>query len=419
MSSNGTALRAGGAPAGNGTVPTAVPYHVYRDGDLYARELERIFYGPSWNYVGLECEVPGAGDFRRVHVGEREVLLLRGADGRVRVLQNLCAHRGAQICQALSGNCGEALTCPYHQWTFDLDGNLTGVPFRRGYRGKGGMPGDFAMSDHGLTRLRCETLNGVVFASFADDVPPLADYMGPEMVRYFTRVFDGRELRVVGYQRQMIDCNWKLQMENLKDPYHAGILHLFLIRFGLFRLDQRSESRIDDSKGHCVLTTVRGSEQGQEDLGDVRLRDPDFSLHDHTLIQPTMEYPDSITLSIQTIFPSLIVQAQSNTLATRHVIPKGVDRHELIWTFFGYAGDDAETRQRRLRQANLMGAAGYVTLDDAEALEFSQAGLSGAARNQSAVLKLGGDDAEASDHLVTEGMIRGFYKRYFEIVGAA
>ena len=343
--------------------------------------------------------------------------MIRTMDGAISVVENRCAHRGTQICQALSGNCGTALMCPYHQWTYTLDGELTGMPFRRGIKGKGGLPADFDMSAHGLTRLRVERLNGVVFASFDESSPPLKDYLGPAMEKFFTRIFDGRELRVVGYQRQIIDCNWKLQMENLKDPYHAGILHLFLISFGLYRLDQKSACHIDDTKGHSVLLAERGSEAGQEDTGGVRIADPDFALTDRTLIQPRKEFPDDITLSIQTLFPSIVIQAQSNTLATRHVVPRGPGSHELIWTFFGYADDDEELQTARLRQANLMGAAGYVTLDDAEALEFSQLGITGAPPEDAAVLEIGGRDAEDNDHLVTEALIRGFYMRYRDVMG--
>ena len=343
--------------------------------------------------------------------------MLRNVEGALTVVENRCAHRGAQICQALSGNCGNALICPYHQWTYDLDGVLTGMPFRRGIKGKGGMPDDFDMKDHGLRRLRVETLNGVVFASFDEAVPPIREYLGAGMEKYFTRVFDGRPLRVLGYQRQMIDCNWKLVVENFKDPYHAGILHLFLVSFGLFRLDQKSESVIDESKGHSVVLSHRGSEEGQEDTGGVKIAAPDFALSDPRLLMSRKEFPDDVTATIQALFPSIIVQAQSNTLAMRHAIPKGVGRTELIWTFFGYADDDEEINAMRLRQANLMGVSGYVTVDDAEVLDFSQVGLSGAPGDEAAVLELGGSDTESHDHMVTESLIRGFYTRYRDIMG--
>lgn len=397
--------------------PARVPYWVYTDPKIYATELERIFYGPTWNYVGLAAEAPKTGDFRRNFIGEREILMIRNAAGGISVVQNRCAHRGSQICQALSGNCGEALICPYHQWTFDFDGNLTGVPFRRGVKGKGGMPEGFDLADHGLIRLRVEVLNGAVFASFDPAAPALADYLGPAMVKYFTRVFDGRGLTVLGTQRQMIDCNWKLQMENLKDSYHAGLLHLFLVSFGLFRVDQESERHLDDTKGHSALLSRRAKEGDHAGTEDVMRFTPDYALEDHRLIMPEKEFPDDVTLAIQTIFPSIIVQAQSNTLATRHVIPKGPGRHELIWTFFGFEDDDAAMTERRLRQSNLMGAAGYVTLDDAEALEFSQLGIDHTADGETAVLDLGGDEIESGDHLVTEGPIRGFYQCYREMMG--
>ena len=397
--------------------PARVPYWVYKDRSVYLAELEQIFYGSTWNYVGLEAEVPKAGDFRRNFIGEREVLMIRNAAGGITVVLNRCAHRGTQICQALSGNCGEAIICPYHQWTYDLDGNLTGVPFRRGVKGRGGMPEDFDLSEYGLRRLETETLNGVVFASFDNNVVPLADYLGPAMFKYFTRIFDGRGLRVLGYHRQMIDSNWKLQMENIKDPYHAGLLHLFLVTFGLFRVDQKTWCDFDDDKGHSVQLARRAEAGDDEGTEDVARYVPDYTLEDPRLLAPRVEFPDDMTLSMQTIFPSIIIQAQSNTLATRHAIPKGAGRHELVWTFFGFDDDDEELNTLRLRQSNLMGPAGYVTLDDAEVLEFSQLGVTNAVPDDAAVLELGGREIEPGDHLVTESPIRGFYHRYRQIMG--
>ena len=131
------------------------------------------------------------------------------------------------------------------------------------------------------------------------------------------------------------------------------------------------------------------------------------------------EFADDITLAMTTIYPSLIVQQQSNTLAMRHLIPRGPDQFELAWTFFGYEDDDDEMRTLRLRQANLMGAAGLVSIDDTEMMEFSQAGIQSALPGDAAVMELGGRDADAVDHLVTESMIRGFYVRYRNDMGLA
>ena len=119
---------------------------LHRRGPAPAR-AGAFFYQGHWSYVGLEAEIPKPGDFKRTAVGERSVILLRDQDGQVRVVENVCAHRGVQFCRERHGNRSE-FVCPYHQWNYDLQGNLIGVPFRRGVKqdGKvnGGMPPDFA-----------------------------------------------------------------------------------------------------------------------------------------------------------------------------------------------------------------------------------------------------------------------------------
>ena len=153
-----------------GKPATRVPLAIYQDELVYRSELEQIFYGTTWNYVGLDCEVPKPGDFRRNYIGEREILMLRKDDGSISVVENRCAHRGAQLCQAQFGNVGTSIMCPYHQWTFDHDGNLWGCPSVVALS-KGGLPKDFNLSDHKLNQLKVEVLNGVVFASFSKDTP--------------------------------------------------------------------------------------------------------------------------------------------------------------------------------------------------------------------------------------------------------
>ena len=110
-----------------------VPYRVYTDAQLYQRELERLFYSGHWCYVGIEAEIPNPGDFKRTTLGEREVVVTRDNSGAVNVIENRCAHRGVVFCQKKHGNTKD-FTCPYHQWNYDLKGNLTGLPFRRGVK---------------------------------------------------------------------------------------------------------------------------------------------------------------------------------------------------------------------------------------------------------------------------------------------
>ncbi len=119
---------------------------------------------------------------------------------------------------------------------------------------------------------------------------------------------------------------------------------------------------------------------------------------------------------MQTIWPNLIVQQQANTLATRQIVPVGPEAFDLVWTFFGYADDDAAMQQRRVRHANLMGPAGFVSLDDSEVMDLAQRGIH-CNENNSAVVEMGGRGREDHDHIVTETAIRAFYGYYRSVMG--
>ena len=358
---------------------------------------------------------PIPGDFTRSRLGTREVVAVRGTDGAVNVLVNRCAHRSMQVCSANRGTVKE-FTCPYHQWTYDLEGRLLGVPFRRGYRGQGGMPEDFRPEEHGLERLAVAARNGVVFASFAQPNETLEDYLGPLMLGYFDRVFSGRELKVLGYQRQRLPSNWKLMFENIKDPYHASLLHVFLVTFGLFRLDQESAIEMDDTGRHGVLVSRRGEQKVNEATAQMSAFHSDLRLADPRLLEPVREFPGDATVVMQTVWPNLIVQQQSNGLAVRQIVPIDAGNFDLVWTHFGYADDPPEMTQRRLRQANLFGPAGLVSADDGEAMILSQAGIAG---NETAecLVEMGGRDIANVPHMVTETAIRGFYQHYRAVMG--
>jgi salicylate 5-hydroxylase large subunit len=393
-----------------------VPLFVYSDPAIYAREQERIFAGPCWGYVGLEAEVPARGDFKLTSLGERSVIVVRDGEGELRVLRNRCAHRGLALCREEHGS-ARSFQCPYHQWTYRLDGTLAGVPFARGIRGQGGMPADFDRAAHGLERLRVASRGGVIFASFDPGVEPLERFLGPAMLRWFDRVFDGRALRVLGITRQRIPANWKLMFENIKDPYHASLLHVFLVTFGLFRADNPSQTQMDETGRHSVLVSRRGGEREASDataeMASFRAK---LELRDPRLLEIVKEYPDPWTVAMQTIWPNLIVQQQANTLATRQIVPRGPGAFDLVWTFFGYADDDDAMTARRLRHANLMGPAGLVSIDDGEVMALAQRGVQGAG-DAMAVLELGGRDTADQDHMVTEVAIRAFYRHYREVMG--
>lgn len=362
----------------------------------------------------MSAEVPEPGDFKRTTIGETPVIVTRDADRQIHVLVNRCAHRGVQLCYAASGNAGY-LTCPYHQWNYRLDGKLRGVPFRKGVNGHGGMPADFVPAEHGLDTLGVTERHGVLFATPSAATPPFEDYLGTTNLGWFDRVFDGRPLDVLGYQRQTVPANWKLMFENIKDPYHASLLHVFLVTFGLFRADNPSATQMDSTGSHSVLVSSRGEQRANDATAEMRSFQQDLRLHDPRLLEPVKEFPGEPTVVMQTIWPNLIVQQQSNTLATRQLVPRGPGSFELHWTYFGYADDDPDMRLRRLRQANLMGPAGFVSIDDSEVMTLAQRGAE-AGHDRTALLAMGGYDTDDTDHIVTESAIRAFFVQYRRVM---
>jgi salicylate 5-hydroxylase large subunit len=392
-----------------------VPYWIYTDEGIYRREIERVFEGPTWSYAALECELPNPGDYKRTTIGEKSLIVVRGKDGVVRGLLNQCAHRGTQVCQQVSGHVTE-FTCPYHQWVYDLDGRLTGLAFRRGVKGVGGMPADFDAASHGLKPVRVHVRNGAVFATFHDATPDFETYLGPTMLGFYDRVFDGRPLRLLGYSRQRLRANWKLMLENIKDTCHASLLHVFFATFGLFRVDQPSKVRMDATGLHTGLVSERGRQELTDGTRQMQSFQQALKLQDPRILDTVREFPGDATVIMHTIWPNLILQQQSNTLATRQIVPRGPNEFDLHWTFFGYAADDAAMTERRLRQANLMGPAGFVSMDDGEVVEREQAGMltePGSTGN----VEMGGRDYGDTDHMVTEVALRAFYRGYRAVMG--
>jgi Rieske 2Fe-2S family protein len=193
-----------------------VPYWVYTDEAIYRRELERIFEGPTWSYLALECELPKPGDWKRSWIGEKSVLIVRGEDDVVRGFLNRCAHRGVQLCQEASGHVRQ-FRCPYHQWTYDLDGRLIGAPYLTGEPG-------FDKALFSLYPVGLECWGGFVFVHLTPArAAPLAAQLGaiPERVARYPL----SELRIGHTIRYEVAANWKVICENYNECYHCAGVH--------------------------------------------------------------------------------------------------------------------------------------------------------------------------------------------------
>jgi anthranilate 1,2-dioxygenase large subunit/terephthalate 1,2-dioxygenase oxygenase component alpha subunit len=395
---------------------TRVPYWVYQDEDIYAREQERIYRGATWNFLGLEAELPDPGDFKTTFVGEMPVVVSRDLQGALRCFENRCAHRGALLCLKDRGNVKE-IACVYHNWTYDLAGNLTGVAFRRGVKGQGGMPEDAEPGSQAPRKLRVTTFSGLVFATLSETTPPFERYVGLEVAAKIRRVMRA-PVKVLGGYSQVLPSNWKLYFENVKDTYHASLLHLFFSTFRLNRLEQRGGVIVGgDGGSHVSFTMMKTDSSGDEyEKAGMRSVSGGYRLEAPQMLESVDEYGDGVTLQILTVFPGFVLQQIMNSLAVRQVLPKGVNRTELLWTAFGYVSDDERMTELRLKQSNLVGPAGYISLEDGAATGFVQRGVAGASARAS-VVEMGGRGVESNESRVTETSVRGLWQQYRRHMG--
>jgi anthranilate 1,2-dioxygenase large subunit/terephthalate 1,2-dioxygenase oxygenase component alpha subunit len=391
---------------------TRVPYWVYQDPDVYREELQRIWRGPTWCFLGLDAELPDAGSFLTTTVGDMPVVVARDAKGELHAFENRCAHRGALIVMQTRGR-AERFNCVYHNWTYDHAGNLTHVAFKNGIAGKGGMAADANPESQAPKKFRIKNMNGLVFGTLSPDAPAFEDYVGPEVLQRMKRVLV-KPLRVLGSYTQVLPNNWKLYMDNVKDSYHASLLHLFFTKFRINRLTQKGGVFVSKSGAHhCTFTEM------VEDKGDAYEKDGmrssgtgnEFKLEDPAMLQQVDEFGDRVSIQILSMFPGFVLHQIRNSLAARWLVPVGLDRTELHWTLFGFDDDDEAMTRRRLLQANLVGPAGYISMEDGAATGFVQRGVA-ASGDRASVIEMGGSGVGSGDSRITETAVRGLWQAW-------
>jgi phthalate 3,4-dioxygenase subunit alpha len=229
-----------------------VPAHIYNDAEIFGLERDRLF-ARAWVFVAHESEIPSAGDYLVRRVLGDSFIVVRDEAGMVRVLFNMCLHKGMQVCRAEMGNASH-FRCPYHAWTYRNDGRLAGVPFHaEAYGGEDG----FARTGRSLLPApSVDSYNGLIFISLDADAPDLREWLGDfdfYLDLYTRQSPAGVELR--GPQRWRVNANWKIGAENFAgDSYHTPHTHASVVDIGLFR-----EPKASKRKEGALYLSGRGS----------------------------------------------------------------------------------------------------------------------------------------------------------------
>ena len=205
--------------------PDRVHRDLYLSDALFALE-QKHFFANTWNFVGHASQVPEPGDFVTVEIAGRPLLMVRQKDGGIRVLNNRCAHKGARLATDACGNAGRYFRCPYHAWTYQLDGAPMGVPLKAGYEGTRMAQCETGQGMGALANV--EVYRDFVFAKINAGGPDFRTYFG-DVLGAIDNLVDrspvGR-LRVDGgVLRNVIHCNWKAYLENINDTVHPMSTH--------------------------------------------------------------------------------------------------------------------------------------------------------------------------------------------------
>ena len=204
-----------------GPVVSGLPGAAYTSEAFLALENERIF-SESWVFAGFAHELPRAGDVAPITVGTRPLLLVRDAELRIRAFHNVCRHRNLKLVAA-PGNAGRAIRCPYHSWTYGLDGALHVTPYFGG-RDPRAVPPGFDRRGHGLVPVRSAAWHDWIFVNPDGTAPPLEEFLAPLRNR-----LEGVDLtrlhHIVTIDFGEVAANWKLLLENFIEPYHVQFVH--------------------------------------------------------------------------------------------------------------------------------------------------------------------------------------------------
>jgi len=287
-----------------------LPGRLYHDPAIYQEELRRIF-STMWLCVGRDEDLPNPGDYLTRSIGAESVIVMRDAKGQVNAFYNVCRHRGSRLLTEASGQGLSRIQCPYHAWTYDLDGTLRGAPHMEDAKG-------FDRREFSLNRVRLERWDGFLFISLDPAAPSLMDFLG-EMGTKFARYEMGtlRRGRRVVYA---VDTNWKMAAENYAECYHC-----FLIHPELNRVSHYLSGSIDLSNQATVggWMDLREDDYNSMTLSGKTPRPPFASI----------DAEDRRRIHYYIVYPNMLLSLHPDYVMTHTIWPQGPGRCEIVCEF--------------------------------------------------------------------------------------
>jgi phenylpropionate dioxygenase-like ring-hydroxylating dioxygenase large terminal subunit len=321
----------------------SLPGRFYNDPDIFALDIEAIFQR-QWLFVGCTCEVEQPGQYLMVEIGASSIVVVRGTDGELRGFFNTCRHRGFRICDAEQGR-AKSLVCPYHRWTYRLDGTLAYAAW---------MPADFDRAAYSLKPVHLRTLAGTIYICLADDPPdfaPSAEAMAPLLAPHQLD-----RARVAHKDNLVVDGNWKLMMENSRECFHCATEHRELMRTFLDIYDFSNPQEAATIRDFCARREAEGLPSHIAEGPEYRAARLPFT---HGAVSITMDGKAAVARLLGAVphndigslrwvhYPTVFNHALGDYAVTVRMLPRDTD-HTLVSTTWLVDRDAVEGRDYAL-----------------------------------------------------------------------
>ncbi|GHC25487.1 protein GbcA [Kushneria pakistanensis] len=211
----------------------SLPQPFYNDARFFALDIQEVFE-KEWLFAGMTCEIPAKGNFMTLEIGNNPIVIVRGAEGAVHAFHNVCRHRGSRLCTKEKGKVAK-LVCPYHQWTYELDGRLL-------FAGSD-MGADFDLNQFGLKPVNARTAGGFIFINLSEEPPAIDDFL--VTLEHYLEPYDMDNVKVAVESTIVEQANWKLVIENNRECYHCNGAHPELLN-SLIEFDDTEDPRATD-----------------------------------------------------------------------------------------------------------------------------------------------------------------------------
>ncbi|MBZ5487553.1 aromatic ring-hydroxylating dioxygenase subunit alpha [Halomonas aquamarina] len=211
----------------------SLPQPFYNDARLFTLDMQEIFE-KEWLFAGMSCEIPAKGNFMTLEIGDNPIVIVRGGEGQIHAFHNVCRHRGSRLCTTNKGKVAK-LVCPYHQWTYELDGRLLFAGSEMG--------ADFDLNQFGLKPVAVRTAGGFMFINLSDNPPAIDDFL--VTLEHYLEPYQMDNVKVAVESSIVEQANWKLVIENNRECYHCNGSHPELLN-SLMEFDDTEDPRATD-----------------------------------------------------------------------------------------------------------------------------------------------------------------------------